>query len=343
MMPAIAECSQRTPYQRTKDVPVRFWKRIAELRRCIEPIEDSDTGRFNASLVLDHLAWLPNSASRMDDFLKTAAWRIPEPERDRLKRAALSRELRTYGAAECGKLTGLIWKARCDQNIRTIRAIDTPPDAVLRATRMEEGAARSRQYRTLQRTLPKPVPLNKRKAEELLQRRLAAINGAVPAAGISVVELCQILRKLKNGPFVGVADSSLGKTIRRAIERDPGLFTAIKPFDGRPDLIPGMWVTREPPPIAATTTATKETNMTATSKENAPGLPTTEAEYRVHLAAKLADFTPATAAAELPHWFNSPAEKTLRSACGIPERGEFLSIANARRNELLALRDRETA
>ncbi len=341
MMPAEARPFSRSPYKTTADVPVLAWKRIAEIKRLIEPIEDSDMGRLNVGIALDHLAWLPDAPARMDHFLRTAARRIPEAERDLLKHAALNRELRTYDAAECGKLFGLIWKTRCDQNIRTMRAIDTPPDAVLRATRMEDGAARSRRYRTLQRTLPKPLPLNKRKAEELLQRRLAAINSAVPAAGISVVELCQILKKLKNGPFLEVANSSLGKTIRRAIERDPGLFTAIKPFDGRPDLIPGMWVTREPPPPAATSTITKETNMTTTTTVPAPGLPTTEAEYRVHFAAKLADFTPATAAAELPHWFNSPTEKTLRSACGIPERGEYFTIANARRNELLALRNRE--
>jgi hypothetical protein len=337
MMPAVATASRRLT-KRDKDVPIRFRKRIAELERYIgRKVPDSDTGRQSTTVLFDHYAWLPDGPVRMDRFLETAAAWMALNEREQMKRDALN-SMRTYDAAELGELLGLTWAVRCEQRITTIRAIDAPPATVLEAQRKENDAAYQRGRRALKRELPRPAPANKRKADDLQKRRVVTIHAALPAAGsLPIADLCQILKRSKNGPFCGVSASSLPRVVRRVVERDRSSFRIeLKANPNRPDLQAAMWVSK------AISGKTMETNLmpntvprSARTPATAPAL--SEEEYRRHFEERLAQFTPDTAGTELPQWFNSAAERSLLEASGLA-RSYFLELANRRRHELLAQR-----
>jgi hypothetical protein len=359
MMPAVMVANRRL-YRYNARSSVRMRTRIAELKRLWPSIPDSDEGRFRIAIMLYLLAQFDDGPARMDQFLAASApWMSPQ-ERTQKKEAALVSN-KTYKAKEIGQLIGLTWAMRTKHRITTIDAIDAPSIEVRDEMEKVKRAAYMRECRRMK---PKPPRAGQRKAAELARRRLEAIVAALPLdEWMPVTELCEQLKKAKHNPFSSVAPKSLPTIVRRLIKDDnAGLQTELRSIPDRPDLKSAMWVTREAPPTdqrkpqppapaggapearpvtrEPSPTTTKETNMAMTIKTK-DLLPTTEAEYRAHVAARLADFTPATARDELPGWFNSSAEKALRAACGISDHREFLRIANARRNELLAQRDRE--
>ena len=293
---------------------------------------DSDTGRLRCTFALNHFAWLPDGAQRMDAFLDAEAPWMDFSERERLKNAALA-DMQTYEAAEAGEIVGLTWAFRCDQNMRTMIAIDTPPADVLDARRKEKDADYQRESRAIKRDLPKSPPANMRRAEELQKRRVAAIHAALSTVGqMSIADLCRIFGRAKNGPFNTVKAEYLPRVVRRVIGQDQTLRTEIRGTEGRPDLRPSMWVLQN-----ASTTKKETVAMTNRLPRPATAHPTTAAGYRFHFQRKLATFTPETAHDELPAWFNSTRERALVEQCGV-DRAEFFAIANQRRKELLAQR-----
>lgn len=309
--------------------PTSVWKRrrVAEVRSySVETygkrIRATERGLLLATVTADHLAEFIDGAKRIDDFLENET-EFDAATRSRLKQAALEGPIVIYRADELGRIFGLKWEVRTRLKITTFDAVDAPSDDIREAMHRAQDAAYQRATRA-QRSLLKPTSMRHRKAAELLKRRLLAIHEAV-GDGMSVGDLCEILRGPRNGPFCTASVASLPRVVRRAIATDPSLTTELRPNSGRPDLKPQMWVARKAP------SSSMEMKMVSDMQR-----PTNEAEYREHVAARLADFTPATAAKELPDWFNSDAEKSLRAACGITDRKEFLAMANEVRNRLLA-------
>lgn len=313
---------------------VRRRCRIAELRRFFNETSDrirfTERGLLEATVMVDHLAEFVDGAQRIDDFLGNET-EFDAATRARLKDAALAGPIVIYRADELGRILGLTWEVRTRLKITTFDAIDAPSGDERAALRRAQDAAAKRAKRAAQADLPKALTAGKRKTAELLKRRRLAIREVVAPAveGMSVGALCEMLqRRQKNGPFHGISASSLPKLVRLAIEGDPSLETEVRAVAGRPDRRPSMWVALRDDP----TTSSKVTAMKVEKR-----VPTNEEEYRAHIAARLAEFTPATAAKELPDWFNSAAEKALREACGITDRKEFLAMANEVRNRLLAV------
>lgn len=306
------------------------WKRrrVAELRLYFaetygERVRATERGLLFAAVTCDHLAEFVDGAKRIDDFLENET-EFDGATRARLKDAALAGPIVIYRADELGRILGLTWEVRTRLKITTFDAVDAPSDDARKALHHEKDAAYQRAKRA-EASLLKPPSMRHRKAAEQLKRRMLAIYEAV-GDGMSVKDLCEILGRPRNGPFSTVK-KDLPREVRRVIKDDPNLTTELRPIPGRPDLQPRMWVARKAPP----STSSMEATMTTDTKR-----PTNEAEYREHVAARLAEFTPATAGKELPDWFNSPAEKSLRDACGITDRKEFLAMANGARKRLLA-------
>jgi hypothetical protein len=296
-------------------------KRIVEIQILFRDLPNSDLGRRYGDFALDHYAWLIDGSARMDSFLASAAPWMPIEERNQRKDAAFS-SAKTYDAVEFGKLIGLTCAVRKEHKLTTIRPMDEPPAEVREILHKAADAAYRRQRRAIERLLPKSPSISQRKAAELLNRRKAAICAALPPNGLAVADLCEVLKRLKNGPFYGVSASSFPVVVRRVIKAS-GLRTEMLHIAGRRDLQASMWVTREP------SHCTKETTMTTTDTVDA--IPTNEPEYVRHFAARLAEFKPGMVD-ELYYFFS--AERKLQAACGISDHSELLKMVRARRDEI---------
>jgi hypothetical protein len=301
-------------------------KRIVEIQILFRDLRDSDRGRRDADVALDHYAWLIDGSVRMDKFLASAAPWMPIEERKQRKDAAFC-FLKTYDAVVLGKLIGLTCAVRREHKITTIRPMDEPPAEVREILHKAADAAYRRQRRAILRLLPKSPSISQRKAAELLSRRRAAILAALPPDDwLAVADLCEVLKRLKNGPFYGVSASSFPGVVRRVIKAS-GLRTEKRPIAGRRDLQDAMWVTREPEPSHCT----RETTMTTTDTEHA--IPINEQEYLIHFAARLAEFEPGPRMVDELYYF-FVAERKLQVACGISDHSELLKMVRARRDEI---------
>lgn len=308
--------------------------RIVELQKVFGQLPESDEGRRRADLALDHFAHLVDGPSRMDVFLNEAAdWMGPE-ERKQRKEAALG-SIKTYDAVEIALLAGVTWAVRGKLNLKTIWAIDAPPEEQLKLLRKAKDRAYQRESRALLPPTPRPA---KKATSPKVERQIAAIYAALPTEDwLSVTDVCKKLKTAKHTPFYGLSEKSLRRVVNRAIEADNGnLLRAEIRTSARPDLRASKRVARR-----STLSPPEAIIMTSKTTMSGPAQPSNEQQYRSYVVSKLAEFTPATASDELPRWFNSPEEYALRAACRISKRDEFLKMANQRRNELLAQRDQE--
>lgn len=300
----------RRPY--SKNVPADKWQRLFEIRLCLRgEVTDSDTGRLRCEMALNHFAWLPDGARLMDDWLNDEAIWMPRAERERMKAAAHA-DMRTYDAVEAGRIAGLLWTFRCEHVIKTMIAIDTPPAHVVKDRHKQLDASRKREVRAEKRALPKPVPANKRRSDDLQKRRVAAIVDVLrKTAEMTVADISAALARVRNGPFNTVDKSSLPNLVRRVVRKDPAFRTEVRQIPGRPDLRGSLWVALRSP-IKQERKMDRQLAPTA-----APAGVMTEAEYEAHFEKRLAQFTPDTIA-EMIAWYRSPTERALLASVGLP-------------------------
>ena len=172
--------------------------------------------------------------------------------------------------------------------------------------------------------LPKPPS---RKSSRL-ERQIAAIYDVLPATGsLSVTEICKVLKRRNHTPFYGLKDSSLRRTVNRAIDADKAtlLCTEIPP-PRRPDLRASKKVARRA--SLSPNEAVSMTEMTDTTKTEATR-PTNKVEFRSYFAAKLAK---CEVVDEL--WLFLNEEPQLQVDCGITDRSELAEMIKARRDEI---------
>jgi hypothetical protein len=324
--------------------PIKYKKQIADLRTFLADkwgghLSDTELGHRDADLMLDQVAIYRDGAEQMDRFLQNET-DFDEINRELLKQEALARAPNARSPAQLGKAAGLLWATRKRLGLTNLTAIDTPPGEVLDEMEKAYDREYSRQYRAARRSEPKPPSKAKRMAANKKERRAAEIYAAV-GDGAYVSDICKILSRLRHTPFCGVKGRikgrSLSEMVRRAIKVDPELQWEIRPIEGRPDLIPQMWVTRRPARL------TGEPRMTTSQP---PLLPTNRDEYRAYLAEHLVRLDEDTVTG-LGRWYYSEAQTRLRESCGIspkpnlsgpfPTRNdeEFIEMAIARRRQLL--------
>ncbi len=324
--------------------PILYRKQLSDLEkllldRWLGRLPDTQAAHLDAAIMLDQLAVYIDGHERIDRFFENSTL-FDKIVRDQLKQEALARAPNARSPAQLGKVTGLLWATQKRLRLTNITAVDKPPAEVLKAEKHARDTA-ARKRRQAQSALPKPPSTAQLQAAERLNRRLLAIHDAV-GDGAYVSDICKVLSRLRHTPFCGVKGRlkgrSLSETVRRAIKVDPELQWEIRSIDGRPDLIPQMWVTRRPNQPKG------EPKMTTTSQP--PPLPTNRDEYRVYLAEYLARLDGNTVN-DLGRWYHSEAQRHLRESCGIdpkwnlsgplPTRDdeEFIEMAIARRRQLL--------